>query len=322
MIAKLAVAWLVLVTGFAAHAQTAQKTYRVGFVTSGFPGTGIDVLRQGLKESGYVEGRNLVIDARFAAARQELLAALVGEVVAQKPDVIVVVSTRTALAAQRATSDIPVVFAGVLDPVSARLVTSLARPGGNLTGSAMGVGGDFAGKWVELLKEAVPTLSHAAVLWNSGNDSSARSAEAIRDAARTLNVGLELFDAGSGARLDWALQRIASGRFDGIIIAPDAYFNANRNRLVRFAASRRLPAVYFFRSFAEAGGLMAYGANSAESIRSAARYVDKILKGAKPAELPVDQPARFELVINLKTAKALGLRIPQSLIVRADLLID
>ena len=322
MIAKLAVAWLVLVTGFAAHAQTAQKTYRVGFVTSGFPGTGIDVLRQGLKESGYVEGRNLVIDARFAAARQELLAALVGEVVAQKPDVIVVVSTRTALAAQRATSDIPVVFAGVLDPVSARLVTSLARPGGNLTGSAMGVGGDFAGKWVELLKEAVPRLSHAAVLWNSGNDSSARSAEAIRDAARTLNVGLELFDAGSGARLDWALQRIASGRFDGIIIAPDPYFNANRNRVVRFAASRRLPAVYFFRSFAEAGGLMAYGANSAESIRSAARYVDKILKGAKPAELPVDQPARFELVINLKTAKALGLRIPQSLIVRADLLID
>jgi putative ABC transport system substrate-binding protein len=322
MIAKLAVAWLVLVTGFAAHAQTAQKTYRVGFVTSGFPGTGIDVLRQGLKESGYVEGRNLVIDARFAAARQELLAPLVGEVVAQKPDVIVVVSTRTALAAQRATSDIPVVFAGVLDPVAARLVTSLARPGGNLTGSAMGVGGDFAGKWVELLKEAVPRLSHAAVLWNSGNDSSARSAEAIRDAARTLNVGLELFDAGSGARLDWALQRIASGRFDGIIIAPDPYFNANRNRVVRFAASRRLPAVYFFRSFAEAGGLMAYGANNAESIRSAARYVDRILKGAKPAELPVDQPARLELVINLKTAKALGLKIPQSLIVRADLLID
>jgi putative ABC transport system substrate-binding protein len=293
----------------------------LGFVTSGFPGTGLDVLRQALKESGYVEGRNLVIDARFAAARQELLAPLVGEVVALKPDVIVVVSTRTAVAAQRATSEIPVVFAGVLDPVAARLVTSLARPGGNLTGSAMGVGGDFAGKWVELLKEAVPRLSHAAVLWNSGNDSSAQSAEAIRAAAQALNVGLELFDAGNGARLDWALQRIASGRFDGIIIAPDPYFNANRNRIVRFAASRRLPAVYFFRSFAEAGGLMAYGANNAESIRAAARYVGRILKGAKPAELPVDQPTRFELVINLKTAKALGLRIPQSLIVRADQLI-
>jgi putative ABC transport system substrate-binding protein len=159
------------------------------------------------------------------------------------------------------------------------------------------------------------------VLWNSGNDSSAQSAEAIRAAAQALNVGLELFDAGNGARLDWALQRIASGRFDGIIIAPDPYFNANRNRIVRFAASRRLPAVYFFRSFAEAGGLMAYGANNAESIRAAARYVGRILKGAKPAELPVDQPTRFELVINLKTAKALGLRIPQSLIVRADQLI-
>ena len=321
MVARL-VALLFLAASFAGQAQQAQKIHRVGFVTTGSPGAGIELLRQGLKESGYVEGRNVVIDVRSAAARPEWLAPLMEELVAQKPDVIVVVSTRTALAAKQATSTIPIVFASVLDPVAAGLVASLARPGGNLTGSAMGVGGDFAGKWVELLKEAVPALSHAAVLWNSANESSAQSAAAIRDAARILNVKLELFDAGNATRLDWALKRIAAGRYDGMIIAPDPYFNANRGRLVRFAASQRLPAVYFFRSFADAGGLMAYGANNAESIRSAAKYVDRILKGARPMELPVEQPTKFELVINLKTARALGLKIPQSLIVRADQLIE
>jgi putative ABC transport system substrate-binding protein len=322
MNAQLAAAVLALAATCVVHAQQAQKTYRVAFVTTGPPRTGVDVLRQGLKESGYVEGRNLVIEARFAAGRQELLAPLVGEVLAQKPDVIVVVSTRTALAAKNTTSTVPIVFASVFDPVAAGLVASLARPGGNVTGAAMGVGGDFAGKWVELLKEAVPGLSHAAVLWNSSNESSAQSAEAIKTAAQALNVRLELFDADNPTRLNSALKSIASSRAEGIIIAPDPYFNANRTRLVRFAASRRLPAVYFFRSFAEAGGLMAYGANNADSIRAAAKYVDRILKGAKPAELPVDQPTRFDLVINLKTAKALGLKIPQSLLVRADQIIE
>jgi len=322
MIAQLAAALLALAASFAAQAQQAHKPYRIGFVTTGFPGTGIDSLRQGLRESGYVEGKGLVIDARFAAGRQEVLASLVGEVVAQKPDVIVVVSTRTALAAKRATSTIPIVFASVFDPVAAGLVASLARPGGNLTGTAMGVGGDFAGKWVELLKEAVPGLSRAAVLWNPANESSAQSVEAIKVAARRVNVKLGLFDAGTAAKLESALDAIASSRFDGMIIAPDPYFNANRTRLVHFAAKRRLPAVYFFQSFAEAGGLMAYGANNADSIRSAAKHVDRILKGAKPADLPVDQPTRFDLVINLKTAKALGLKIPQSLLVRADQIIE
>jgi len=322
MIAQLAAAFLVLAASPAAQAQQAPKPYRIGFVTAGFPGTGIDSLRQGLKESGYVEGRNLVIDARFAAGRQEVLASLVGEAVAQKPDVLVVVSTRTALAAKRATSTIPIVFASVFDPVAAGLVASLSRPGGNITGSAMGVGGEFAGKWVELLKEAVPGLKRAAVLWNPANESSAQSAEAIKAAAQRLDVKLELFDAGKAAKLESALEAIASRRFDGMIIAPDPYFNANRTRLVHFAANRRLPAVYFFNSFAEAGGLMAYGANNAESIRAAARHVDRILKGARPAELPVDQPTRFDLVINLKTARVLGLKIPQSLLVRADQVID
>lgn len=164
--------------------------------------------------------------------------------------------------------------------------------------------------------------SRAAVLWNSANESSVHSAEAIQAGARVLNVKLEMFDAGNAATLDLALTRIAASRTEGIIIAPDPYFNANRTKLVRFAASKRLPAVYFFKSFAEAGGLMAYGANNADSIRMAATYVDRILKGAKPADLPVDQPTRFELVINLRSAKALGLRIPRSLLVRADEVIE
>jgi len=168
----------------------------------------------------------------------------------------------------------------------------------------------------------VPDISHAAVLWNSANRSSAQSAEQIQAAARILNVKLDMFDAGNATSLGRALTAIGASRTQGIIVAPDPYFNANRAKLVQFAARERLPAVYFFSSFAEAGGLMSYGANNADSIRSAAKYVDKILKGANPADLPVEQPTRFELVINLKTAKALGLRMPQSLLVRADQVID
>lgn len=314
---------IVLVAGpIAAQAQQASKVYRVGFVTTGSAAAAVEPFRQGLAQAGYREGGNLIIEARFAGGRQELLPELVADVIRQKVDVLVVVSTPTALVAKSATSTVPIVFASVFDPVASGIVPSLARPGGNITGSAMGVGGDFGGKWVELLKEAVPGMTRAAVLWNSANRSSAQSAESIQAAARTSGVKLELFDAGNAANLDKALGAIAASRAEGLIIAPDPYFNANRAKVVRFAASRRLPAVYFFRSFAEAGGLMAYGANNADSIRDAAKYVDKILKGAKPADLPVDQPTRFELVINLRTAKALGLKIPRSLLVRADQVIE
>lgn len=322
MVARLCAVLLLLAGSFAAGAQPGHKPYRIGFVTTGAPASALDPFRRGLHEAGYVEGRDIVVEARFASGRQELLPELVAEVIQRKPDVLVVVSTSTALSAKKATSTIPIVFASVFDPVAAGLVASLARPGGNLTGTAMGVGGDFGGKWVELLKEAVPGMSHAAVLWNPANESSAQSAQAIQAAARALSVKLDLFDGGSAKKLDAALSAIAASQAKGIIIAPDPYFNANRAKLVRFAASRRLPAVYFFRSFADAGGLMAYGANNADSIRAAAKYVDRILKGAKPADLPVDQPTRFDLVINLKTAKALGLKIPRALLVRADYVIE
>jgi len=320
---RVAAATLFATGSIDAEAQQSPRVYRIGFVTTTSPGTGsIEPFRQGLKDAGYIEGKNVVLEARFASGRLELLPELVGELVRRRVDVLVVSSTRTALAAKSATSTIPIVFASVFDPVAAGIVPSLARPGGNITGTAMAVGGDFGGKWVELLKEAVPDMSRAAVLWNAANPSSAQSAQAIQAAARTLSVRLDLFDARDAASLEKALDAIASSRAQGVIIAPDPYFNASRSRIVRFASSRRLPAVYFFRSFADAGGLMAYGANNAESIRAAARYVDKILKGAKPADLPVEQPTRFELVINLKTAKALGLKIPQSLLVRADQIIE
>lgn len=304
----------------AVHAQP--PAHRIGFVTTGAPGSGLDPFRHGLKEAGYIEGKNVVLVARFAGGRQEVLPDLVAEVLESKVDVLVVVSTRTALLAQKATSTVPIVFASVFDPVAAGLVATLARPGGNVTGAAMGVGGSFGGKWVELLKEAVPGMARAAVLWNPANASSVQSTKAIQEAARTLNVRLDLHDGGSAAKLDAALKAIAASRAEAMIIAPDPTFNASRTKLVRFAASRRLPAIYFFRSFADAGGLMSYGANNADSIRSAAKYVDRILKGANPAELPVDQPTRFDFVINLRTAKALGLKLPRALLVRADYVIE
>lgn len=324
MLVRMAVAILFATGSVAPEAQQSpSRVYRIGFVTTASPAMGsIEPFRQGLKEAGYVEGKNVVLEARFAGGRLELLPDLVGDVLRQRVDVLVVSSTRTALAAKSATSTVPIVFASVFDPVAAGIVPNLARPGGNITGIAIAVGGDFGGKWVELLREAVPGMSRAAVLWNSANPSSAQSAQAIQTAASTLGVQVDLFSASDAASLEKALGAIAASRAQGVIIAPDPYFNASRTKIVRFVAGRRLPAVYFFRSFAEAGGLMAYGANNADSIRAAAKYVDRILKGARPADLPIDQPTRFELVINLKTAKALGVKIPQSLLVRADYIIQ
>jgi putative ABC transport system substrate-binding protein len=202
-------------------------------------------------------------------------------------------------------------------------VANLGHPGGNITGAAIGVGGSgLAGKWVELLKETVPELSHVAVLWNSMNPASATSRQEVEMAARTLKVKVNLLDAGNAASLDRVLTTIGSSGVEALIVTNDPFFTPNRAKLVQFAASKRLPAVYFFKSFAEAGGLMAYGASTDESYRKAAAYVDRILKGAKPADLPIEQPTRFELVINLRTAKALRLTIPQSLLLRADQLIE
>jgi len=314
---------LLAVVSLAASAQPGSRVYRIGFVSPTSPGPTIEAFRKGLRESGYVEGRNVIVEARFAEGRSERIPALVAEVLALKVDVLVVGSAVAALAAKKATTTVPVVFTGLIDPVAPGIVTSLAHPGGNITGTTFGVGGAaFAAKWVEGLKEAAPGVAHVAVLWSSANPASAPSVSNMQAAARTLNMRLDLLDAGSPAKLDAAFAAIGAGGARGLIVSNDPFFFANRARLVQFAATQRLPAVYFTRDFVDEGGLMAYGSSVADSYLRAATYVDRILKGAKPGDLPIDQPTRFELVINLKTAKALGLAVPRSLLVRADQVIE
>ena len=309
-----------------AGAQQPARVYRIGYVSFTSPPVSTpaeNAFRQGLRELGYVEGKNVIVEVRYAEGRTERVSGLVAELIGLKVDVLLAGSTPVALAAKKATATVPIVFAGVLEPVESGIVASLARPGGNITGVAVGVGSSgFAGKYLELLKEAAPDISHVAVLFNSAHPAAAPQVLAIEAAARKLKVKLGVLDAGNATDLDNAFSAIGASGAQGIVMAGNPFFDANRVKLVQFAASKRLPAVYYFKHFVEAGGLMSYGASLEESYRRAAAYVDKILKGAKPADLPVEQPTKFELVINLKTAKALGLTIPQSLLFRADLVIE
>ena len=310
----------------AVYAQPAAKMHRVGIVSplaaSPEPPT-VRAFRQALRGLGYVEGKNLVLVTRFADGRVDRLPELFAAVIEQKVDVIVTGSSVGGLAAKKATTSIPIVFAGVLDPVSSGIVSSLARPGGNITGATFGVGGSgIAGKWVELLVEAAPGTSRVAVLSNSADAQSAELLREIHAAARTLKVSIEQFDAGNNATLDKALGAIGASRAQGLIVTNSPVFAANRAQLVQTAAEKRLPAIYFFNLFPDSGGLMSYGGSLEESYRRAAVHVDKVLKGVKPGDLPIDQPTKFELVINLKAAKALGLAIPRPLLLRADRVIE
>ena len=309
-----------------AGAQQPARVYRIGYVSFTSPPVSTpaeNAFRQGLRELGYVEAKNVMVEVRYAEGHTERLAGLIAELIGLKVDVLLAGSTPGALAAKKATATVPIVFAGVLEPVESGIVASLARPGGNITGAAVGIGSSgFAGKYLELLKEAVPDISHVAVLFNSAHPAAAPQVLEIEAAARKLKVKLGVLDAGNATDLDKAFSAIGASGAQGIVMAGNPFFDANRVKLVQFAASKRLPAVYYFKHFVEAGGLMSYGASLEESYRRAAAYVDKILKGAKPADLPVEQPTKFELVINLKTAKALGLTIPQSLLFRADLVIE
>jgi len=215
------------------------------------------------------------------------------------------------------------VFAGLIDPVAGGIVASLARPGGNITGVTFGIGGEgFAGKWVELLTETAPNVSHVAALWNPTNPVVATSVKEMQAAARALNVRLDVLETRNLTQLDGSFAAIAASGVQGVIVTADAFFHANRARLVQFAAGRRRPAVYFAKDFVDVGGLMSYGSSLADSYRRAATHADRILKGAKPADLPIEQPTKFELVINVKAARALGLTIPQPLLVRADQVVE
>jgi putative ABC transport system substrate-binding protein len=308
------------------HAQPAAKVHRVGIVSplSASPEPRqVHAFRQGLAELGHVEGKDVILEMRFADGRQDRYPELVAELIKLKMDVIVTGSAPGAIAAKRATSTVPIVFTGVSDPIAAGIVTSLARPGGNITGATYGIGGTaIAGKWLELLREAVPGMTRVAVLSNPVDPGGGESVREIRTAAQSLKIGIDRFDASDDATLGKALAAIGASRAHGLIVTGSAYFGRNRAKLVRYTADKRIPAIYFFSLFPDAGGLMSYGASLEESYRKAATYVDKILKGAKPADLPVEQPTKFELVINLKTAKALGLTIPQSLLLQADRVIE
>jgi len=282
-----------------------------------------EAFRQGLRDLGYVEGRNVVIESRDAEGKPERLPALAAELVALKVDVLVAQPTVAALAAKQATRTLPIVFP-VADPVSSGLVTSLARPGGNLTGLSI-LAPEMVGKGLELLKQAVPGVSRVAVLWDPGafpERTAKDMRKEVKVAARALGVRLQFIEARGPDDFDRAFSEMTRARAGALTVLGGSMLFSERKRLVDLAAKNRLPAVYPWREGVDAGGLMAYGPNVADLFRRAATYVDKILKGAKPGDLPIEQPTKFELVINLKTAKALGLTIPRSLLQRADQVIE
>jgi putative ABC transport system substrate-binding protein len=311
-----------LAAPLAAEAQQAAKIARIGYLVSNLATSPhlTEAFRQGLRDLAYVEGRNVVIEYRDAEGKLERLPALAAELVALKVDVILVGNAVTALAAKQATKTIPIVFAGVADPVGSGLVTSLARPGGSVTGLS-NFGAELVGKCLELLTQAVPGVSRVAVLWQPGGLGERTEKDMLKGAdvaARALGVRLQLVEARGPDDFDRAFSDMTRARAGALSVLPSLMFFNERRRLVDLAAKNRLPAVYQVREFVDAGGLMAYGPSVADLFRRAATYVDKILKGAKPADLPVEQPTRFELVISLKTAKALGLTIPPLLLGRAD----
>jgi ABC-type uncharacterized transport system substrate-binding protein len=301
------------------------KLYRIGYLSPNHPKTfGVDVFRQALNDLGWVEGRNVSIDYRSADGRFDRLPRLAAELVSLKPDVIVAVSTVSALAAKKTTRSIPIVFTYVSEPVASGLVQTLARPTANITGVAHH-NASLNPKRLEILQNAVPNATHIVGLWQPGGlgDFTDRLMLKQTDAAAaTLGVRIQLVEARGLADLDGAFATAARARPEALFVLPGPVFRSNAQRVVELVAKSRLPAMYFGREFPEAGGLMSYGADLTDILKSAAAYVDRLLKGARPADLPVEQSAKFELVINLKTAKALGLTIPPALLLRADQLIE
>jgi len=305
-----------------AGAQQVGKVYRVGYLATGSSSSSryvIEAFREGLRERGWVEGQNIVIDYRFAEGRYDRLPDLAAELVRLKVDVIVAAPSPPAAAAKNATGTIPIVMIGAgADPVGQGLVASLARPGGNVTGLSYSVGQEIFGKQLALLTEAVPKIRRVAVLWNPAISGQAPAIEDVKVAARALGVQLQVLEARGPDDFDRAFAAMAKERVGALLVLVDSMFSFHGTRLAGLAAKNRLPAAYTNRLLVEVGGLMSYGPSFSDLWRRAAGYVDRILKGAKPADLPVEQPTRYELVLNLKTAKALGLTFPSSLLGRAD----
>jgi putative ABC transport system substrate-binding protein len=303
--------------GAMAHAQKA-KVSRIGYLAaSSRDEPFVDAFRQGLRELGYIEGQNIVIEYRFADGKFDRLPELTAELLQLKVDVIVTAGGNATQVAQKATSTIPIVGAASPDPVRTGLVASLARPGGNVTDLSV-QSPELSGKRLELLKEAVPDASRVAVLFNPTNISSAERWKEMEVAARSLGVKLQPIEVRGSEDLEKAFKAATKERARALIVARDFVIETLRGRIVDFAAKNKLPAMYEQGNFVEAGGLMSYGPSFPDLFRRAATYVDKILKGAKPGDLPVEQPTKFELIINLKTAKQIGLTIPPNVLARAD----
>jgi putative ABC transport system substrate-binding protein len=313
-----------LIPPLAAEAQQAGKVSRVGYLRSTRPVPGDpseEAFREGLRERGWAEGQNLVIEYRFSDGRNERFPALAAELVQMNVDLIVAGNTQAALAAKQATTTMPIVFSFVGDPVGSGIVASLARPGGNLTG----LGGLFSGmhvKMLELLKEAVPTASRVAVVWNSTLSFHTNHIDELQGAAQKLGIQTERVDVRSPDDLDQAFAAMARRRPQAVLVLGQPLISTHAARVAKLAAEHRLPAMYVFEVVVAAGGLMSYGSRNIDGMRRLPYYIDRVLRGAKPADLPVEQPDRFYLTINLKTAKALGLTIPQSLLLRADQIIE
>ena len=305
--------------------QPAGKVYRIGLLSnaaSNGPQPISEGFRQGLREHGWVEGQNILIDYRFAENRNDRLPTLAAELVRLKVDIIIAMATPATAAAKNATRTIPIVMVGIGDPVGNGFVTSLARPGGNVTGSTYsGAAMEIFAKQLELLVEAVPKVSRVAILSNPTNRNHPAWMKEIKDASRSLGVQLQLLEASGPNEFDGAFAAMARQRAEALLLLADSLFIAHPTRLAALVAKYRLPTLGY-RELVEAGALVSYGPSLSDLGRHAATYVDKILKGVKPADLPVEQPTKLELVINLKTARALGLTIPPSLLARADQVIE
>ena len=314
-----------LAAPLAAGAQQAKKVYRIGILAAAPSPPLQDAFVQGLRERGYVEGQNLVLDWRWSGGRSDRYGELIAELIGLQVDVIVTTQNEMAQAAKQATRTTPIVMGSSVTPERVGLVSSLAHPGGNVTGLTIDTGPEMAGKMLQLLKESAPQTSRVAVMvegrslaYNPWTDQSGKLVGEIEAAARKLGLTLQSAPVRNPTELPATLTAMAGDLTDGLLVEAGGLFFLNRRTIVEFAAKHRLPAVYPFRQFPEDGGLMAYGVDLKDLFRRTAGYVDKLFKGAKAADLPIEQPTKFEFVINLKTAKALGLTIPPSLLARAD----
>jgi len=306
-----------------ADAQQSVKPWRIGYLSAGFQRPDLEkAFRARLRDLGYVEGQDLVLEFRYADGKFERLPQLAVELVKLRPDVVVAVAGREIEAVQRATTTIPIVMILTPDPVASGLVKSLARPGGNVTGLTLTAGPEIYGKRLELLRELVPGATRIGLLVNPGSPLTRLLVPITEAAARTLGVQVRVVEARTQDELHGAFSMMKQHRIQAARVPSDALFNGVRLRLVELAAQARVPVLYDLRDFVDAGGLAAYGPSYADLFSRAAEYVDKVLKGQKPADLPIEQPTRFELVLNRKAATALGLTIPPSLLVRADQIIE